>query len=149
LPSLADKPAGTEVELVLRGSFAQPVFQGSARVVYDSSVVAPVKAERGALLPAGEIVLARADAAPGSIPLSDTDRPASFDGVVPFAFTGRPGGASITPGGGELLRVRFRLKVAHPQGIPIRLQNDPQYLQLRNSKGQRLDFDLEREAGAR
>nr|MDQ3022916.1 hypothetical protein [bacterium] len=72
-----------------------------------------------------------------------------LDGCVPFAFTGRPGGASISPGGGELLRITFRLKVASPQGIPIRLQNDPLFLQFRDPRGQRIPFDLDRLVGAR
>jgi hypothetical protein len=149
LPALQGLPAGSEFEFTLSGSFTEPVFQGSARLLYDSSVVQPVSATAGKVLPSGAVVLARTDAHPGVLAISSNDRPANMDGCVPFAFTGRPGGASITPGGGELLRVRFRLKIAKPGSIPVRLQNDPEFLQLRNSQGQRVAFDLEREVAAR
>ena len=149
LPSLSGKPAGTEFEFTLRASLTEPAFQGSARVLYDSSLVEPVNAVQGKDLPSGEVVLARTDARPGTLELSSLDRPAGLDGCVPFAFTARPGGASIPPGGAELLRVKFRLLRANPDGIPVRVQNDPQFLQLRDSKGRRIAFDLEREAGAR
>lgn len=148
LPALSGKPAGTEFEFVLRATLTEPVFQGSARIVFDSSVVEPIMAVHGKGLPAGEIVLARTDAAPGTLALSAVDRASSFDGCVPFAFTARPGGATLTPGGAELLRVKFRLKHGSPDGIPVRLQNDPEFLQLRNAKGQRIAFDLDREAAA-
>lgn len=149
LPSLAGLKVGTEFEFVLRANLTEPVFQGSARVLFDPRVVQPVSAAQGQLLPAGELVVLRHDAAPGTLRLSPVDRPYGFDGCVPFAFTGRPGGVSLTPGGGELLRIRFRLLTADPEGIPVRLQNDPQYLQLRDSRGQRVPFDLDRQAGAR
>lgn len=148
LPGLAGKPAGTEFEFILRATLTEPVFQGSARITYDSSLVEPLTTTRGKDLPGGEIVLARTDAAPGTLDLSTTDRDPNFDGCVPFAFTARPGGPSLAPGGAELLRVKFRLKRASPNVIPVRLQNDPQSLQLRNDKGQRITFDLDREAAA-
>jgi hypothetical protein len=149
LPSLNGKPAGTEFEFVLRATLTEPVFQGSARIVYDSSVVEPVSAIHGKGLPSGEVVLMRSDTRPGTLVLSDVDRAANFHGCVPFAFTAKPGGASLAPGGAELLRVKFRLKQASPRNIPVRLQNDPEFLQLRSDKGQRIAFDLDREAGAR
>jgi hypothetical protein len=149
LPALSGKPAGTEFEFVLRATLVEPVFQGSARIIYDSNLVEPVNATSGKGLPSGVVVLARTNAAPGTLQLTSIDRPAAFDGCVPFAFTSRPGGAAISPGAAELLRVKFRLKRASPAGIPVRLQNDPQFLQLRSSQGLRLAFDLEREAAAR
>ena len=147
LPSLAGKPAGTEFEFVLHATLTEPVFQGSARIVYDSSIVEPVTAIHGKDLPSGAIVLARINV-PGTLSLSSVDRATNLDGCVPFAFTARPGGSAISPGAAELLRAKFRLKRASPDGIPIRLQNDPQFLQLRSSKGQRIVFDLDRKAAA-
>ena len=148
LPSLGGNAAGSEFEFILRATLVEPVFQGNARILFDSSLVEPVAAIHGKDLPTGEIVLARTDLAPGTLALSDVDHSPNLDGCVPFAFTARPGGASLTPGGAELLRIKFRLKQASPAGIPVRLQNDPQFLQLRNDKGQRVAFDLEREAAA-
>jgi hypothetical protein len=126
----------------------EPVFQGSARIVYDSSVVEPLGTTRGSTLPSDEIVLARSDVRPGTLQLSTIDREPNFDGCVPFAFTARPGGTALAPGGAELLRVEFRLKRGNPDGIPVRVQNDPQFLQLRSDKGQRVAFELDRQAAA-
>lgn len=148
-PDLHGLPAGSEFEFVLAADFAEPVFQGSARILFDSALVEPVDALPGGLLPADEVVLARADLPAGTLALSALDRPAALDGCVPFAFTGRPGTAPLPPGHGELLRIRFRLRVASPAGIPVRLQDDPEFLQLRDAAGHRLSFDLAREVAAR
>ena len=101
------------------------------RLLYDPAYYEPVKAQRGAML------------------LSDMVHLASLNqqGFVPFAFTGLPGHESLEPGTGELLRVRFRIISPDAAQHRIRLQNDQEFLQLRDRNSRRLKFDLESRAG--
>jgi hypothetical protein len=147
LPDLAVLPAGATFDLLVRAELADPVFQGSARVLFDADFVEPVAAQRGSLLLPESVVLLSAQSSQ-RLALSAVDRPQGMDACIPFAFTGRPGAAPLALGSGELFRITFRLKTAAPATVPVRLQNDPQYLQLRGPTGQRLAFELEREAGA-
>ena len=52
-------------------------------------------------------------------------------------------------GRGELLRVRFKLLAKPQRGAAVRLQNDMEYLQLRNAQGRRLSFDFASEEVSR
>jgi hypothetical protein len=58
LSALSGLPAGSEFEFTLRATLTEPVFQGSARIVYDSNHVEPVAAINGRDLPSGAVVLA-------------------------------------------------------------------------------------------
>jgi hypothetical protein len=127
LPGLAGLAPGTEFDAVLSGEFVEEVYQGSCRLSYDPAVYEPVSAEVGGLVLADMVTLA------------DTAQ----DGFVPFAFTALPGGASIPPGSGGLLTVRFRLLGQPGAGARIRLLNEPEFLQLRDRNSRRLRFNLE------
>ena len=131
-PPLAGLGAGSEFEFTLSAQFAEEVKQGSGRIIYDSSAAVPLAVEKGDLIPTSFVFFSKLDA----------------PGIVPFAFTSLPDGRGIAPGRGELLRVRFRMLSAHPSGFRIRLQNDGAYLQLRNTQGGRLSFDLASEVQA-
>lgn len=137
LPALGTLAAGAEFDAVLEGAFTEELFQGSGRLIYDSSVLQPVASQRGAFIPAGDIFVARDNIAPGTLPGEG-----SLDGVIPFAFTGRPGESGIAPGSGELLRVRFKLLAPAAGATRLRLMNNAEYLQLRDNTGRRLAFDL-------
>ena len=138
MPALGSLSAGAEFDFTINGEFVSPLFQGSARVLYDPATVQLLSAARGALIPSGGVFLCRADMQPGALQSPD----ARMSGVIPFAFTGQPGEPGIAPGRGELLRLRFRLLARPSGGACIRLLNDPAFLQLRDAQGQRLSFDL-------
>jgi hypothetical protein len=154
VPSTQGLAAGAEFELVVSVELAGALYQGSGRVLYDSRAVQPVGASRGALIPPGAVFVAKLDAPAGMAGGASSATGVSgaggtrLDGVVPYAFTALPGQAAIPPGSGELVRLRFRL-LAPCSACPVRLLNDPAYLQLRDSAGRRLAFDLREEVAAR
>jgi len=125
-PPLSSLTPGAEFDFILRGAFCEELYQSSGRILYDPAVVEPVRVSRGALMPSGFVFMAKLDE----------------PGLVPYAFTALPGDSGIAPGRGELLRVRFRLLAEPPRGFRLRLLNDAAYLQLRDSRGGRLSFDL-------
>lgn len=132
-PGLAGLASGAEFDAVLSGEFVEDVYQGSCRLSFDPALLEPVSAEVGGLVLADMVTLA------------DTAQ----NGFVPFAFTALPGGASIPPGSGELLTVRFRLLGQPGGGARIRLINEPEFLQLRDRNSRRLRFNLESVAEGR
>jgi hypothetical protein len=143
LPPLGKLALGAEFDYVLSADMADALYQGSGRVQYDSRVVQPIAATWGALTPSAGVRVAKLDFAAGA---------ASADGlnaVAPFAFTALPGQSASAPGPGEILRLRFKLVGAVRDGVAIRLQNDPAVLQLRDSQGRRLSFDLSEEVSAK
>ncbi len=101
------------------------------RLLFNPDYLEPVKARRGEMLLADMVHLAGIDQ----------------HGFVPFAFTGLPGHSAMDPGTGELLRVRFRVLQPGAALHRIRLQNDAEFLQLRDRNSRRLKFDLESRAG--
>jgi len=125
-PTLASLTPGTEFDFILRGAFREELYQSSGRILYDPAVVEPVRASRGDLIPSGFVFMVKLDE----------------PGLVPYAFTALPGDRGIAPGRGELLRVQFRLLAEPPRDFRLRLLNDAAYLQLRDSRGGRLSFDL-------
>jgi len=137
MPALGALPLGAEFEFVIAVQLQSELYQGSGRVVYDSHLVEPVTAERGGLVPDAAVFIAPLGSKLAASGLPDGSA------IVPFAFTGLPGSAPIAAGTGELLRVRFRTRQAVPSGRAVYLLNDPAYLQLRDSQGQRLAFDFE------
>lgn len=140
LPELSRLAVGAHFDVILSAQFKAGLFQGSGRLAYDSRVVQPVSASRGAI-PGDNIFVAKLNSPPASNPATA----GGLDGVVPFAFTGLPGTAGFAPDSAELLRVRFKLLAVPAAHYPVALINDPQYLQLRNPQGQRLSFDLSTE----
>jgi hypothetical protein len=142
MPALALLQTGAEFDVVLRVRFAEALYQGCGRVVYDSAVLRPVSVTRGGVIPAGDVFVAKLDA--GQLAGGATD---GQDAVVPFAFTGLNGAGCVATADGELLRLRFRMIAASPAQSPLRLLNDPSFLQLRGPGGQRLSFDLCEEVG--
>jgi len=145
MPALGTLSAGAQFDFVIRGEFVDELFQGSGRVLYDPSLVEPLKAERGAFIPSSNVFMARCNLAAGTLASPEPQ----LSGVIPFAFTGLPGERGHTAGRGELLRVRFRL-LARPQaGAAVHLQNDMEYLQLRDAQGRRLSFDFASEEVSR
>jgi hypothetical protein len=142
-PTLKGLKTGAEFDAVLSARCVDELYQGSGRFAYDSSIVRPVSASRGAAIPAGNIVVTKLDA-----PLGTAAAQGGLDGNIPFAFTGLPDAPGCGRCDGELIRLRFRL-IAPPGGqAPVQLINDPQYLQLRGTQGQRLSFDLSTEVAA-
>jgi hypothetical protein len=139
LPELSRLAVGAQFDVILSAQFKTGLFQGSGRLAYDSRVVQPVSAIRGALLN-DNLFVAKLDTHP-----ANSTAAGGLDGVVPFAFTGLPGSPGFTPDSAELLRVRFKLLAVPAASYPVALINDPQYLQLRNPQGQRLSFDLNTE----
>jgi hypothetical protein len=143
LPALAGKQPGAEFDFVLSTSFTEPLYQGSGRVLFDPGVMRPVAVMRGQALPADFIFAAKLDAAPvASDGLSGLPGTA---GVVPYAFTGLPGGSGQAVAQGELLRIRFRLLQRPGAQSAVRLLNNASYLQFREPTGNRLSFDLQTE----
>lgn len=137
MPPLTGLGAGAEFDYSVNAEFTDALFQGCGRIIYDASVMQPVKANRGAAVPAGDIFVAKLDAPPQVLPGSTTAQT-----FVPFAFTGLPG--DQTPGvSGELIKVRFRLLKDPPADCHISLLNDQQYLQLRSPQATRLPFDMQ------
>ncbi len=124
--SLAGMNAGGEFEFTLSAQLAEETKQGCGRIIYDPTIATPVSVDKGGLIPSSFVFFSKLDA----------------PGVVPYAFTSLPSQRGISPGKGELLRVRFRLLQPPPSGFKIRLQNDGAYLQLRNAAGGRMSFDL-------
>lgn len=143
LPPLGRLVVGAEFDYVLSADMVEALFQGSGRVLYDSRSVRPIAAAWGPLAPPSGVRVAKLDAAAAATPMG------GLDGVAPFAFTALPGQGSVVPGQGEILRLRFKLIGKVRDGAAIRLQNDPAYLQLRDSQGRRLSFDLSEEVSAR
>jgi hypothetical protein len=137
-PALAQLAAGSEFTVTLSAETAQPLYQASARLLFDPAQLEPVRAE-AARLADSSVALARADAA-----LRMDGR-----GYVPYAYTGLPGSAPLAPGEYQLLTVRFRVKQALRGNGGLQLLNDPAYLQLRGADSQRLSFDLHEEVAAR
>jgi hypothetical protein len=133
MPSLAGMSSGSEFEFTLSAQLAEETKQGCGRIIYDSAVATPVSVEKGGLIPSSFVFFSKMDA----------------PGVVPFAFTSLPDQRGISPGKGELLRVRFRMLQTPPPGFKIRLQNDGAFLQLRSAAGGRMSFDLSSEVLAR
>ena len=142
MPALALLQTGAEFDVVLRVRFAEALYQGCGRVAYDSAVLKPVTVTRGTAIPAGDVFVAKLDA--GQLAGGATS---GQDAVVPFAFTGLNGAGCVAKASGELLRIRFRLIAASSAQYPLRLLNDPSFLQLREPSGQRLSFDLSEEVG--
>lgn len=130
-PDISQLSVGDEFSVSLAGAFSDEVYQGSMRLLFDPAYFKPVSAN------------------PGSMLLSDMVRLTGLDqsGFVPFAFTGLPGHNAIPAGTGELLRVRFRILQAGAAQHRIALQNDTEFLQLRDRQSRRLPFDLESSAG--
>jgi hypothetical protein len=142
LPALSKLGIGSEFDYVLSATMVNALYQGSGRVLYDASVVRPVSAQWGALTPGNGVRAAKLDSA---VAVKAQD---GLDSCVPYAFTALPGQAAMPAGQGELLRVRFKLIAPLGSSIPVRLLNDPAYLQLRDAQGQRLSFDLNEEVSA-
>lgn len=142
MPGLSGLATGAEFDIILSAHFAAELFQGSGRLAYDSAVVQPVSAKRGAI-PADNVFVAKLDAPPAASTADD-----GLDGVVPFAFTALPGTAGFGSHAGELLRVRFKLLAPPGARYPVALLNNPEYLQLRGPQGQRLSFDLSTEVAS-
>lgn len=137
MPPLAGLAAGAEFDYSINADFTDALYQGCGRIIYDSSVMQPLTATRGAAIPAGDIFVAKLDAPAQVLPGSATAQT-----FVPFAFTALPGDNS--PGvSGELIKVRFRLLKAPPADCHISLLNDQQYLQLRSPQATRLPFDMQ------
>jgi hypothetical protein len=126
MPSLAGMSSGSEFEFTLSAQLAEETKQGCGRIIYDPAVATPVSVDKGGLIPSSFVFFNKLDA----------------PGVVPFAFTSLPNERGISPGKGELLRVRFRLLQPPQPGFKIRLLNDGAYLQLRSAAGGRMSFDL-------
>lgn len=150
LPAVEKLGVGAEFDYVLGAQCADGLFQGSARVLYDSRVLKPLRAERGGLIPGGAAFIAGSDTAPGTLEVPAAEAAAGYDGVVPFAFTQLPGDRVLDSQPGELLRLRFRIVGnAQPGVAPVKLLNDPNFLQLRNSVGQRLQFSIDTREGGK
>jgi len=132
-PSLGQLPAGAEFEAKLEGELSEPVFQGSARLIFNERFLAPLSAARGEMVPAGAVFFSKVN----------------VPGIVPLAFTMLPGDSPLGTGSGDLARVRFRVLAPMPAGERIRLLNDAAFLQLRDETGRRLSFDLATEEAAR
>lgn len=143
LPPLSKLAVGAEFDYVLSADMVDALYQGSGRVLYDSRCLKPVSATWGSLAPRAGVCVAKLDHAISAVPAGN------LNGVVPYAFTGLPGQGGTAPGSGELLRLRFKLTGAVRESIALRLQNDPACLQLRDSQGRRLSFDLSEEASAK
>ncbi|MCC7479552.1 hypothetical protein IT575_14005 [bacterium] len=144
MPALASLSPGAEFDLVLSADFESPLHQASARFVYDSSVLEAVRAQRGALFPEDAVFLARTDMQPGSLDLAPALRQQGIDAAVPFAYTRLPEDPASGPVAGELLRLRFRLKAAPQRGkAALQMLSDQDWLQLRDSAGRRIAFNLE------
>lgn len=126
MPVLSHYSSGSEFEFILAGEFKDSLFQMSARILFDENIVSPVSVHRGDLIPGDAVFMAKLDRA----------------GYIPLAFTRLPGQEGVSPGCGELLKVRFRLLSQPQPNFRIRLLNDPAYLQLRDKNRGRLSFDL-------
>jgi hypothetical protein len=138
MPALASFKAGDEFEFQVSADLASPLYQGCGRVAYDPRQLEPMRAERGALLPAGYVFIAPLD----SSKVEQSTLPTGM-AVVPFAFTGTPGQAAIPAQSGVIMTVRFRVKqplVAASR--PVYLLNSVEHLQLRDTSGVRMAFDL-------
>lgn len=147
VPALAGLQPGAEFDFHVRASFSEPLYQGSGRVLFDPAVMRPVAVVRGEALPADFIFVAKLDAAPvESDGLSGLPETA---GVVPYAFTGLPGGSGKTVAPGELFHIRFQLLGRPGAHSAVRLLNRADYLQFRAPDGNRLPFDLQTEVGTR
>jgi hypothetical protein len=143
MPALGKLAIGTEFDYVLCADMVDALYQGSGRVLYDSRILQPLAAAWGPLAPPAGVRVAKLDATAGATSAG------GLNAAVPFAFTALPGQSAAAPGQGEILRLRFKLIGAVRDGVAIRLQNDPALLQLRDSQGQRLSFNLCEEAGAK
>jgi hypothetical protein len=148
MTSLAALLPGAEFDFVVRADLKDELFQASTRVLYDSSVLAAVSVERGEALPANCLFISKLDAERGSLAVPEKEAADGLDRVIPAAFTGRPGDPALRPGKHELLRLRFRLlEPIGRRAAPVRLQNDRDFLQLRDSAGRRIPFDFESRVG--
>jgi hypothetical protein len=138
IPELAQLMPGDEFEVTLDSHTIEPLFQASARLLYDPSQLEPLKAEHGRF---GQF----------SVALTRADHSLRMDGqgYVPFAFTGLPDTGGLAPQELRLLTVRFRLQKSISNNAGLRLLNDPAYLQLRGPDNRRLSFDLSEEVAAR
>lgn len=137
MPALGALAVGSEFSFSVRGEFVDELFQASGRVLYDPQCVQPLGFERGGFVPRSDVFICNLAAAEAALRSPDARLPR----VIPFAFTGLPGERGLN-GRGELLRLRFRLLKRPEGGAPLRLLNDPEYLQLRGAQGRRLAFDF-------
>lgn len=137
-PALATLAAGGEFEVALSADTVEPLYQASARLLFDPAQLEPLSATTG-------------DFGTQSVSLARADRLLRMDGrgYVPFSFTGLPGSGGLAPARHELLRVRFRVLAPLTANGGLRLNSDPAYLQLRAPDGRRLSFDLSEEVAAR
>ncbi len=132
-PDTAGMKAGDEFDVVVAYKFCEDVYQGSGRLLYDSSAVEPVRASKGSGIPKDAVFMCR---------IHEND-------IVPFAFTSLERQRGVGTGEGSLITVRFRAKKEIINGIRFRLQNGPEFLQLRDDKGKRFSFDLSSEVTPR
>jgi hypothetical protein len=149
VPALASLQPGAEFDVQLSAEMAEPLFQASARLLFDPAVVQPVSAQRGAGLPGDCVFLCSTDKTLDVAGLAGVEARPTGARAVPFAFTGLPGQSALAPGNLKLLTVRFRVTRAVTGDAGLKLLNDPHYLQLRGPDARRLSFDLATEAGAR
>jgi hypothetical protein len=138
IPALSGLTAGSEFDVTMGATTVEPLFQASARLLFDPAQLEPLRATPGQFGP-GRVALARTDAA----------LQVDGAGCVPFAFTSLPGSGGLPPAAHELLRVRFRVRQAIKGNAGLHLLSDPAYLQLRAVDGRRLSFDLSEEVAAR
>ena len=137
-PALAGLTPGSTFDVTLSATTVEPLFQASARLLFDPAPLEPVSAAAGQL-GADYITLTRADAA---LRMNGA-------GYVPFACTGPPGSSGLAPATRTLLTVRFRVKQALSSNAGLHLLSDQAYLQLRGPDNRRLSFDLSEEVAAR
>jgi hypothetical protein len=138
MPALASFTSGEEFDFCVSADLTCPLFQGSGRIIYDPRELEPLRVDRGTLIPANYVFIAPLNTSnvdPSTLPAGMA--------VVPFAFTGTPEQAPIQPQTGELLAVRFKVKQPIVEPHPVYILNNLEFLQLRNSSGGRLAFDLE------
>lgn len=138
VPELSGLAPGSELEVTLDLHTVEPLYQASARLLFDPAQLEPLSAQTGRF---GQ----------SSVALARADRSLRMDGrgYVPFAFTSLPGSGALAPQQMELLRVRFRVLAPISGNAGLRLHNDPGYLQLRGPDNRRLSFDLSEEVAAR
>jgi hypothetical protein len=131
VPSLAGLPSGSEFSVELGIAAGESIHQGVLRLSYDEASMEPLAADPGAALPSGMVRIADLDNA----------------GFIPLAFTALPGAADIQPGEGTLYSIRFRLTRPGDSAGRVGFSGDPEFLQLRDRDGNRLEFDTETRAG--
>ena len=132
-PDTSVLDAGAEFDVAVRFEFKEEVYQGSGRLTFDGDLVEPMRVVQGEAIPSDAVFMSRL----------------VEPGFVPYAFTSLEGAPGIAAGKGTLLTVRFRLKAKPERCLKMRLLNDAEHLQLRDSKGRRLSFDLSTEVTCR